>query len=358
MSSDHFSVCHKIPLFCVQIDKYKTFYAKAGDHMTIQKIGRRKKAFLQIRFFVGVLPTLGILFCMLLFLRDPTLGREAVLRGLRISALNVLPSVFPFLVFSDLLISGNALPKGFSKVLQRLFRLPAEGCTAILLGWVCGFPVGARCAATERKNGLLSADQAERAVAIACVPSPAFLIGGVGVGLFGDRSVGLFLYATAILSATTVGVFSAFRGAKEHLKEDVFPTIPPLPDPFAVRLTNAVRNAAHAALYLCAYIVFFSAVGAAAEAVLSRFGAPDFCKALVSCFLELSKGVTDAAALPNPPSALLLCTAAVGWTGLSVHFQTLAACDGSGLRFGRYFFRKGLQALLCVGLAAIRLLFT
>ena len=133
--------------------------------MTIQKIGRRKKAFLQIRFFGRILPTLGILFCMLLFLRDPTLGREAVLRGLRISAWNVLPSVFPFLVFSDLLISGNALPKGFSKVLQRLFRLPAEGCTAILLGWVCGFPVGARCAATARKNGRLTADQAERTVA-------------------------------------------------------------------------------------------------------------------------------------------------------------------------------------------------
>lgn len=323
--------------------------------MTIQKIGRRKKAFLQIRFFGRILPTLGILFCMLLFLRDPTLGREAVLRGLRISAWNVLPSVFPFLVFSDLLISGNALPKGFSKVLQRLFRLPAEGCTAILLGWVCGFPVGARCAATARKNGRLTADQAERTVAIACVPSPAFLIGGVGVGLFGNRSIGLFLYAAAIVSAATVGIFSAFHGSKNRLEENAF-TVPPLSDRFSIRLTTAVRNAAHTALYLCAYIVFFSAVGAAVTAVLSRFDAPDLCKAVVSCFLELSKGVTDAASLPNSRSALLLCAAAVGWTGFSVHFQNLAVCDGSDLRFGRYFFRKGLQALLCVGFMAIRLL--
>ena len=324
--------------------------------MTIQKTERQKRAFLQIRFFDGVLPSLGVLFCMLLFLRDPTLGREAVLRGLRISAWNVLPSVFPFLVFSDLLISGNALPKGFSKVLQRLFRLPSEGCTAILLGWVCGFPVGARCAATEQKNGRLTTAQAERAVAIACVPSPAFLIGGVGVGLFGDRAIGLFLYAAAIVSAATVGIFSAFRGSKDPLAEIPLASASPLPDPFAVRLTNAVRNASHTALYLCAYVVFFSAVGAAVTAILSRFGAPDLCKTVVSCLLELSKGTTDAALLSDRRAALLLCAAAVGWTGFSVHFQNLAVCDGSDLRFGRYFLRKGLQALLCVGFMAICLL--
>lgn len=339
------------------MDRYKTVYAKAGDLMTIQKIERRKKAFSKIRFFGRVLPTIGIFFCMLLFLRDPTLGRESVLRGLRISALTVLPSVFPFLVFSDLLISGNALPKGFSKVLQRLFRLPAQGCTAILLGWVCGFPVGARCAVAEWKNGRLSTDQAQRAIAIACVPSPAFLIGGVGVGLFGDRSVGLFLYASAIVSATAVGIFSAVHASKDPFEKESFSVTSLLPDPLAVRLTSAVRNAAHTALYLCAYIVFFSAVGAAAEAVLSRFGAPDLLKTVVSCFLELSKGASDAASLPNPRTARLLCAAAVGWTGLSVHFQTLAACDGSDLRFGRYFLRKGLQALLCVVLTTVFLIF-
>ena len=202
----------------------------------------------------------------------------------------------------------------------------------------------------------MTADQAERTIAVAGVPSPAFLIGGVGAGLFQSRAVGLFLYAAAILSAAGVGILSAIRGAKDNFEEEPFFVASSLSDPFAVRMTSAVRNASLAALHLCAYIVFFSAVGAAAEAVLTRFGAPDPCKAVVSCFLELSKGTADAASLPNPRAALLLSAAAVGWTGLSVHFQTLAACDGSGLRFGCYFLRKGLQALLCFGFMAIFLI--
>ena len=324
--------------------------------MTTQKTEVRKKYRSDRTLFRRFFPTVGIVFCMFLFLRDSSLARDAVIRGLRISAMNVIPSVFPFLVFSDLLLSGGGLPNRQSKGLQSLFRLPASGCTAVLLGWVCGFPVGARCAAIELKNGRLTREEAERVVAIASVPSPAFLIGAVGLGLFGNRATGLFLYGSALAAAGIVGVFSARRNTVAFTDRDVSLGIPTHTVPFSVRLTDALRGAALGALNLCACIVFFSAISAAANAVLSRFGVPDPFRAGVACLLELSGGVADVAALPDHRFSLLLCAVAVGWTGLSVHFQTLAACDGI-LRFGRFALRKGLQTILCVGFAALWLRF-
>lgn len=325
--------------------------------MTTQKTERRKRYRSGLLLFRQAFPTVGVLFCMLFFLRDPSLARDAVLRGLRISALNVIPSVFPFLVLSDLLLSGGGLPNDRGKGLRSLFRLSAVGGTAILLGWVCGFPVGARCAATELKNGRLTREEAERVIAAASVPSPAFLIGGVGVGLFDDRATGLFLWGSALAAAGIVGVFSTFRKTTTFPKSYTPSHGSTRPTSFPVRLTDALRGAALAALNLCAYIVFFSAVSAAANAVLSRFGASDPLRAVVSCLLELSGGVSDAAALPDRRLSLLFCAAAIGWSGLSVHFQTLAVCDGQSLRFGRFAFRKGLQAVICLGFAALWLRF-
>lgn len=322
--------------------------------MTIQKTERRKKIGCTVLSPRQVLPTVGVLFCMLLFLRNPTIARDAVLRGLRISATNVIPSVFPFLVFSDLLLSCGGLPNGATKWMQKLFRLPASGCTAILLGWLCGFPVGARCAATELKQGPLTQKDAERIVAIASVPSPAFLIGGVGNGLFGNRTIGLFYYGAAISAAAIVGFLSARRATEDTLQESRSELCAPLPnEPFSLRLTDAVRRSALAALNICAYIVFFSAISAAAGAVLSRFGAPAVFSAPISCLLELSGGIAEAAALSDPRAATLLCAAAVGWTGFSVHFQTFSVCDTPSLRFGRYLLCKGLQAVLCLGFAVL-----
>ncbi len=325
--------------------------------MTIQKIGDRKK--IKRRGITsalrGAIPTIGVLFCMALFLRNPTLGRDAVTRGLQISARNVIPSVFPFLVFSDLLLSGGALPERFTKGMQSLLRLPAAGCTAILLGWVCGFPIGALGAMRGLKDGTLTTTEAERVIAISCVPSPAFLIGSVGVGLFGDRGKGIFLYTAVLLAALTVGFFSArLQKGESTAREN---SIPPIPDPFPLRLTEAIRKSALSSLNICAFIVFFSAVSGAVEAVLTRFGANPYSGAVLSALLELSGGAASAAALDDPRAAMILCGAAAGWAGLSVHFQILSVCHGQRLRFGRYFLAKGLQGLLCALMVTAWLLF-
>lgn len=322
--------------------------------MTTERTDMKKRAGVRLLPIRHLLPTAGILFCMGLFLRDPALAREAVLRGLRLSATNLLPAIFPFLVFSDLLTAGGGLPGWVTRLPQTLFRLPAAGCEAILFGWVCGFPVGARCAVRALEQGRLTAPEAERAIAAASVPSPAFLIGAVGVGLFQDHAVGVLLEATVLIAALTVGMIDArFAGRADQYSVD---TPAETPAPFAALLTSSVRKAALTSLNLAAFVVFFSAVTAAVDAVLSRFGAGAIPRAAVGCLLELSTGTAEAAALPDARPALLLCAAAAGWSGLSVHFQIRSVCDGCGLHFTRYYLTKALHGVFCAGILALDLL--
>ena len=297
---------------------------------------------------------LAVLLLLLFFLRNSALAKDAVLAGLRRAALGVLPSVFPFLVLSDLLVSVGGLPHKIGACLSPLFRLPPAACAAILLGWICGFPIGAVYAAKEAEAGNLAPEDGERAVAAASVPSPAFLVGVVGGGVFHRGSVGLILWFLCVFSAAVVCAVGGI-GRKNAVKNSEN-SLPSAPEPFFRLFTGAVRRAANVALNLCAFIAFFSVLIAATGAVSARFGVPSGVFAWGAALLELSGGI-DAAGAISTPLLLPFCAACCGWSGFSVHFQIFAVCEKMRLRYGKYLFAKALQAILCFGLSWLSELF-
>ena len=149
------------------------------------------------------------LFCLFLILRNPDVAIEYITSGLRLCAVTVIPSLFPFLVLSELIVSGGIgrlLLRPVSGLLAGLFRLPPDGCCAILLGMFCGFPVGARAAVSAYDAGRLTRDEAERVICASTNPSSAFLLNAVGVSLHGNRRYGSALLTVTLLSALLIGI--------------------------------------------------------------------------------------------------------------------------------------------------------
>ena len=288
-----------------------------------------------IPFFV-----FAILFVMLFFLRNTNLAKEGVIKGLRLAALSVLPSIFPFLVLSDLLVTEGGLPQRASDWLAPLFRLPPAACSAILLGWICGFPVGAVYAAKEFEHGNLTTEETERTAAAASIPSPAFLIGAVGNGLLHDPIAGVYLWTSCVLSAA---IICAFYGKKRQKYRKVPQKAErTISVPFFKALTDAVRNAAGISLNLFAFVAFFSVLIEAVKAVFARFGLPSFLGVSVAALLEISNGISSSSALPAP-FLLPFCAAVCGWSGFSVHFQIFSVLGKIRLHYGKYLAAKAFQ---------------
>ncbi len=72
---------------------------------------------------------------------------------------------------------------------------------------------------------------------------------------------------------------------------------------------------------------------------------------LLSGMLELSNGVCALEQWARSPLGLAVCAFLLGWGGLSVHCQTAALLEGSGLRLGPYLGAKLLQGTVSAGLA-------
>ena len=110
-------------------------------------------------------------------------------------------------------------------------------------------------------------------------------------------------------------------------------------------------------LGICGFVVCFSVVtgflesagvfSAASSALSGLFAVqPDFVRTLLTGFLELGGGIAALRSLSPSPVNLALASFLLGFGGLSVHCQTLAAVADAQIATGRHFFGRLLHGLL------------
>ena len=289
-------------------------------------------------------------FCFLLILRNSEVAIQYMGSGLTLCAKTVIPSLFPFMVVSELLVrsgAGEAFGRIFSRIMRRVFGLSGAGVSAVILGSMCGFPVGAKTAVSLYDANLISKSECEHLLTFTSNPSSAFLVTAVGVSLFGSGQIGTMLYTVVLGSSFLVGFLARFfiRGKGKPIAHPHYPS--GLHIGGADMFTSSVSAAANAMLTICAYVVFFSALtGALGSMVADNTHLGETASACLAGFLELTGGISRASGLSSVKTALVLTAAFAGWSGLSVHCQVLSLCGGRGLSFKPYFLAKAAQAVV------------
>ncbi|MGM9644282.1 MAG: hypothetical protein ACI3X1_04275 [Eubacteriales bacterium] len=302
--------------------------------------GRKRK-----NIFIGIL-TLAAFF---LILSSSDTAIEYMKKGLRLCAVTVIPSLFPFMVISELIVSsgiGLRISRVFAKPMRWLFGVGEAGAAAYLLGLVCGFPIGAKTAVSMYDRGIVSRSELERLLTFCNNPGSAFVISAVGVSLLGNKKVGIALYVCVILSSLAVGIVGKYLLGYKRGSSVGNSII--IQSDFSIKmLTSAFGSSALSMLTVCAYVVFFSAFVGCIGAILSHFSLPCEVLACIFGFFELSSGVGAAAAVSDRICAVMLCALFVGWSGLSVGFQIMSVCAGRDISFKPYFIAKAAQGVIC-----------
>lgn len=286
---------------------------------------------------------LGSGVLLLRFLLEPEEVAAAVSAALALCADSVIPAMFPVLVMASVLISlgsGDLLSPLFAGVTERLFRLPGTAGSALLLGLVGGYPVGARTAADLYRRGQLSYADTCRLLTFCNNANPAFFISVLGAGVFSDTGTGFRLWLIHVLSALLTGILT---GRNSSIRPSPAPAARPIPS-FASAWVQAVGDSLRAILSVCAFVVIFR--------VLTR---P--LTALPGLWAPAAVGCTELfSLLPllTPDSAgFLLAAGCSGWGGLSVLCQTAALLEGTDLPLAPCIRGKLLQGLLSLLLAGL-----
>ncbi len=111
-----------------------------------------------------IIYTLLFLFLIICILTHSQLSLAYALMGLQLWFEKMIPALFPFMILSGIMVRMN-LTGIFSKllypVIRPVYRVSSNGCYAMIIGFLCGFPMGAKTIADLVRREMISHKEAE-----------------------------------------------------------------------------------------------------------------------------------------------------------------------------------------------------
>ncbi len=244
--------------------------------------------------------------------------------------------------------------------MRPVFRVPGIGAYAFIMGIISGYPVGAKIVTKFRQDGLCTKAEAERLLAFTNNSGPLFIIGTVGITLFGNTQIGMLLFLTHLLSCILVGFL--FRFWKYHDKEKIHPqamSTTNLSVSFSNLgeiLANSILNAIHTIFVIGGFVVLFSVILSILNEcqffeLLNHMVTPfcqlfgisnNFITPIASGILELTNGLRLVCEISQKAISnnIIVCSFLLGFGGFSVLLQVLSITSKSDISIKAYFFRK------------------
>ena len=273
------------------------------------------------------------------------------LAGLNLWFEKMIPTLLPFMILSGILIRMNlsdSFARLFAPLLRPVFRLSDSCLYVLVIGFLCGFPMGARVTAESLQHGKLSKREASLMLAFCNNIGPIYFSGFV-LTLF-PAAKPLPFWAGMYLLPLLYGLF---------LRRMVYRDIP-CPVPAAGRCVLSSASRASSALSgrslmaqtqeavtsalvsqasLGGYMILFNLMNLLpdlflpAKAVLPRV--------LCGCLLEITGGLSRL-----DPSDAFWAFVLLPFGGLSCIFQTYSMIRDTGLSLRLYVFHKCVQTML------------
>ena len=302
----------------------------------------------RIRAFSVAAAALG---CMIYASAFPQPAAASALRALRLCGGTVVPSLCLFLIAARVLAeSGIAGVLSAAEFPKRLFGVSGGGLLVMAVGLISGYPTGAATASGLCEKNNISREEAEALLPFVNNAGPAFLIGAVGNGMFGDKRVGIVILLAQTVSALALLAITGKR-------RDVYdaPVVISENTNISSVVSLAVVGGGAALISVCAFVTVFTVISDAAVNILSLFGIGGIVSALVRGAFEITSGLYDLGLLfgKNPLVCVTAAGGMVGFSGLSVMMQVFDSASRGGVPTGKYLRGKTLMALSCALLSGM-----
>lgn len=279
-------------------------------------------------FSVGLFSALGLLM-LILDSKTAILGAR---EGIALCIRSLLPSLFPFILLSNLMISGlNGAGSTLLRPLGRFWGIPAGSESIFVAGILGGYPTGAQMVHQAWSQGQLSKDDARRMLGFCNNAGPAFLF-GILAPFFSSQKYLWHLWAIHILSAVMAGVLLPGKSAGAMPKrQGQKPSV-----------TGALKRSVAVMGYICGWVVLFRVL----FAFCSRWFLWLFPVEMQVTFyglLELAGGCCSLGFVDNEAVRFVICSGILAFGGLCVAMQTASVAGSLGM--GQYFTGKLIQSV-------------
>lgn len=271
-------------------------------------------------------------------------------RGLELWFQKMIPALFPFMVLSGMMIRLNltdTVSMLFKPLLRPLFRVNENCIYNILIGFLCGFPMGAHVAASLYLEHKITKREAEYLLSFCNNIGPVYFMTfalpvlGISkrlpalVGMYGIPLLyGILLRRSCYKEIPTCTMYAA---AKSINSKEFIPA-----------LDESVMESLNGITKLGGYMIVFNMLNILPHLFFKQ---PFLC-GITACVLEISGGLSGVGT-----SYPVICLILLQFGGISCMFQTYTMIRKTDLSFSLYIKHKINLTILCtayyLGLALI-----
>ncbi|NLK03178.1 MAG: transporter [Clostridiales bacterium] len=309
-----------------------------------------------------------VLFFFILMFLFPYASYKGASTGLMLWFINVLPSLLPFIIISNLMVQlgiAGKISRILYPLLGRLFKVSPEGCYPILLGFLSGLPMGAKGTADLVATGKISKKEGNFLLSMCNNASPIFIMSFIGINQLrlGQIRWQLFglIYGSSIISAIIYRSYQNIHDKKVRISTFNDNSLSfPISENKTAKLSfdiidKSIMNGFEIVTKIGGYIILFSILAQIINTIGTSF---NLLKSIVMGILEITTGIDQICKLRiSSNTKIVLISILTSFGGLSGIAQTKSVLGESRLSIKTYISIKLISALIAMLLSTLYVLF-
>ena len=167
---------------------------------------KRKFIVIKIKKIFSIL--LFFLILMILFISSK-LNFNTIKKTTELFIYNVFPSLFLFALFTEFILNTqiiNTISNKLGIILNKIFPISKHSSIVILIGFLCGFPNGAKTIISLLDENKITKKQANFLLFFNNNCNPIFIFSTIGISFFNNNSIGYLLLICHFFSSVLIGI--------------------------------------------------------------------------------------------------------------------------------------------------------
>jgi len=290
---------------------------------------------------------ISVVAITLFFLIELLINKELVFSTISFSldmwVKNLIPSLFPFFIISDILITYefvNYIPKNIINFFSYIFNIKKECVLIFFLSMLSGFPSNAKNIRKLYDLNIINEKEASHMLMFTHFSNPLFILGTLSIFFLNNKSLGIIILLSHYISNVIIGI--VFRNFNIISKNNVPQKEKNLN--FGPVFIYSIKSAIDTLLLILGTLSCFLVIS---SIIINRFNFNNVNSLLIKSILEITMGLKELSLFNlNDLTKVMLSSSILSFGGLSVHMQVISQLIDTNISYKKFLIGRIYQTVI------------